>query len=700
MSESNTPKRRVLGSNVPSGATPNEEVPSNHENVLLCPICSESMVSLSQLNRHIDDIHSGSDSGVLSSSSSPAPPASGSPVSPTPPLQKAPMNREFLNGSVSRWLKNNFENVVETSPLTSPQKRKTVKLDLLDKNKGFSLSESLTSPSTLNVFNDSDGTKEKDISKSPGKPPTASASRNNVNRLSRSHWQQPSSVSTDYCADQTCHRVLNIKNGKVNCRKCGLLYCNEHTYYKARLKNNDTIPKKPEILYEPSKEGTWARVCRSCYEGKPEDNEPLTNDLTSSFKKQRQIHNDQKELHRNKVTKRFIKLVNLHSDYYLSTKTNPDFWFSSSSWTVSRVLDEEKQIVGLENWQHDSQVQACPLCFSNFNFFTRRHHCRVCGRIVCDGSLNDKQIICSMDVPLNLFLNNKLAHLNFSPLVVQNMKELKEIPDDNEKFRIRCCNDCKDDLLHDWKSSNDSNRDVYSSSSEIFKLYDQLFLIKKNIHGLYPKYEKLIHSYQVSGDLDEINKLRIKLMSFLRDFESLIALFKKSFFVLTKQNVLKPSDDLSSDIQKLVNNIHQSTTTYLQETLINIKQLSNVLKEKEKNELKAHQQYVADAAVKNIESNNVGGSEEDSIQSPLSPSSLSPKPLPSQILEPDLTKRQIRELREELMVMSEQKFIIQGLIEKVTKSRKFDELAPLEENKTELDRNIQDLERKLGEFGF
>lgn len=34
-------------------------------------------------------------------------------------------------------------------------------------------------------------------------------------------------------------------------------------------------------------------------------------------------------------------------------------------------------------WQPDSEVTHCPICNTMFTFFTRKHHCRKCGRVVC-----------------------------------------------------------------------------------------------------------------------------------------------------------------------------------------------------------------------------------------------------------------------------------------------------------------------------
>eukprot|EP01126_Amoeba_proteus_P000360 TRINITY_DN10110_c0_g1_i5.p2 TRINITY_DN10110_c0_g1~~TRINITY_DN10110_c0_g1_i5.p2 ORF type:complete len:104 (-),score=19.82 TRINITY_DN10110_c0_g1_i5:632-943(-) len=36
------------------------------------------------------------------------------------------------------------------------------------------------------------------------------------------------------------------------------------------------------------------------------------------------------------------------------------------------------------HWLEDSTVTKCPSCTVEFDFFERRHHCRLCGGIFCD----------------------------------------------------------------------------------------------------------------------------------------------------------------------------------------------------------------------------------------------------------------------------------------------------------------------------
>ncbi|CAK7269434.1 hypothetical protein SEPCBS119000_003569 [Sporothrix epigloea] len=46
----------------------------------------------------------------------------------------------------------------------------------------------------------------------------------------------------------------------------------------------------------------------------------------------------------------------------------------------SRQLQE----FALPRWQPDSEVTYCPICSQQFSIFVRKHHCRKCGRVVCN----------------------------------------------------------------------------------------------------------------------------------------------------------------------------------------------------------------------------------------------------------------------------------------------------------------------------
>lgn len=51
--------------------------------------------------------------------------------------------------------------------------------------------------------------------------------------IRRDHWQPHGPY--DRCSDPDCGKRLGSNNGNVNCRKCGKLFCAEHTMYQMKL---------------------------------------------------------------------------------------------------------------------------------------------------------------------------------------------------------------------------------------------------------------------------------------------------------------------------------------------------------------------------------------------------------------------------------------------------------------------------------
>jgi rabenosyn-5 len=47
-------------------------------------------------------------------------------------------------------------------------------------------------------------------------------------------------------------------------------------------------------------------------------------------------------------------------------------------------------------WQNNSSAKTCYLCSDDFTLINRRHHCRLCGRIICSSPL------CMENIPIKL----------------------------------------------------------------------------------------------------------------------------------------------------------------------------------------------------------------------------------------------------------------------------------------------------------
>lgn len=75
--------------------------------------------------------------------------------------------------------------------------------------------------------------------------------------VTRKHWQRHG--VNDACSELTCGKRLNASNGSVNCRKCGRLFCDEHSMYQMKLSRS--------AQHEPVR-GVWCRVCETCYKSR------------------------------------------------------------------------------------------------------------------------------------------------------------------------------------------------------------------------------------------------------------------------------------------------------------------------------------------------------------------------------------------------------------------------------------------------
>ena len=227
-------------------------------------------------------------------------------------------------------------------------------------------------------------------------------------------------------------------------------------------------------------------------------------DRTMEFVNKRQEQLDLNKLHRTKVQRNFIKLANLMVEKKSVEKRSILSLFQM-------VDDDEKSITGA-NWAMDNNVTNCTICFTKFNFLIRKHHCRLCGEIVCDDS-NGVRRNCSMFVPLSVFVE-KLPNLNYSA----KFRDEFDLRDDD--LRFRCCVNCKNSLLHDWKREYDSNDFHYE---EIFALYEGMLAQKQYV-------EKIMPAFEQGTSTEDEAKTGHKLTMSLKDLENLILYFKKKFF--------------------------------------------------------------------------------------------------------------------------------------------------------------------------
>jgi hypothetical protein len=211
--------------------------------------------------------------------------------------------------------------------------------------------------------------------------------------VTRVHWQRAG--YNDSCADPLCGKRLGGANGSVNCRKCGALYCEEHTMYQMKLSRS--------AQHEPVR-GVWCRVCETCYKSREgyNDHRGLERNHIDEFVKMRRRTVDKQYLEISRLEKRLSKLTQLLANPPTAVEDSGGV----SGWRNSifgSVTGQQSQTRALEQtviaWEDDAKVPRCPFCQQEFTGYTfRRHHCRTCGRVVC----GDPKTDCSANIALDV----------------------------------------------------------------------------------------------------------------------------------------------------------------------------------------------------------------------------------------------------------------------------------------------------------
>jgi rabenosyn-5 len=118
---------------------------------------------------------------------------------------------------------------------------------------------------------------------------------------------------------------------------------------------------------------------------------------TDEFMNLRRQNVDKLHLETSRLEKRLSRLTSLMANppAPADSESRGLLW-SLSGGAKSQLRTLEQSIIA---WEDDASVLQCPFCqqeFTNYSF--RRHHCRLCGRVIC----GDVQTQCSSLVGLNV----------------------------------------------------------------------------------------------------------------------------------------------------------------------------------------------------------------------------------------------------------------------------------------------------------
>ncbi|KAJ6443222.1 vacuolar segregation protein (Pep7) [Purpureocillium lavendulum] len=591
-----------IGSSISVGAQSKGN--AGDASTLFCPICNEQMVTLLQLNRHIDDNH-----------------------------QELP---EEEQDEVKTWFDKQVLKAKRFQPL-SLINQKIRGLEVFESNESNHVPPPVSSSSKINH----DGPVDPD------------------ELITRSHWQR--STAYDVCTDPACGKGLGPINGSINCRKCGRLFCEEHTMYQMKLSRSAN--------HEPVR-GFWARVCETCYKSREgyNDHVGVSVDHTSAFADIRRKKVERQNLEVSRLEKRLTKLTRLLAD--------PPENMSSSNGSllapVSSFMGQKDTRKLLEQsvvtWEVDESVAKCPFCQQEFGSWTfRRHHCRICGRVVCA----DPQTGCSLEVGLNVASSKKAS-------------EEKEQTNGSHMMRlsIRMCRECN----HTIFSSRDFTASLQHKPPDQ-KMYETLRQFERGIRQLLPSFHRTLMALQPEKlsngemDLSKPPPTHAQIQEASKIRKRLIDSFGK-YGTAAKRMRNLPTD--SQTQKRLQEAVYRYSSGFLHTNMLPLKSLPGLLRHRSTASSSSRFLSTPTQSTSSLRHTELADSETAS-QAPSETSTMV-----SQL------ETEERELRERLAVLEEQKFMVDDMLRLATRARRFEEVSALSRNAEELDGEIVELRKKVG----
>lgn len=486
--------------------------------------------------------------------------------------------------------------------------------------------------------------------------------------ITRQHWQR--STSYDQCTDPTCGRGLGPINGSINCRKCGRLFCEEHTMYQMKLSRS--------AAYEPVR-GYWARVCETCFKSREgyNDHQGGFTDHTSMLFEKRRKKVERQNLEISRLEKRLTKLTRLLA--------NPPEKITQST---GSLLSPVTSLAGQKNarklieqsvvtWEEDATVHKCPFCQQDFGSWTfRRHHCRICGRVVC----GDPQTGCSSEVGLDISSGvNGSATTDHATEKPPSTTTPGQVSVD-----IRMCRECK----HTIFSARDFTASLQHKPPDQ-RAYETLRQFERGIQQLLPSFHRALLNLQPekndTGEID-LNKpppTHAQIQEAAKIRKRLVDSFGK-YGTAAKRLRDLPSD--SATQRRLQMAIYTYASSFLHTNMLPLKSLPQLLRSRSS----------ASSATAVSSSRLLAHSQSGLRHSELAdPDTASQAPSEGSTVVSQLEAEE-KELREKLVVLEEQRFMVQAMVKTAQGSRRFEEVSALSRNVDELDAEIKVLKGKVG----
>ncbi len=438
--------------------------------------------------------------------------------------------------------------------------------------------------------------------------------------------------------------------------------------------------------------GYWARVCETCYKSRPgyNDHHGTEVDLTSDFLAIRRKRIERQNLEIARLEKRLTRLTQLLADPPPEMVAAAGGGSGGSGGSgallspVSAISGHKSLRKAIEQsvvaWENDSSVARCPFCQQDFGSWTfRRHHCRICGRVVCA----DLQTGCSSEVGLSVASRKgNPASKTLTPTTPKPSEKSPTHRSDKVEVDIRMCRECKATIF----SKRDFDAAVSQKPADQ-RAYETLRQFEWGIRQMMPLFQRSLQTLQQDGpcsnkpmvthaQIQEAAKIRKRLMDS----------FTKYNLAAVRLRDLKTDNPTQERLQKAV---YTAASSFLHANMVPLKHVPRMLRSQQSSS-STHRRLLAslngggphlsplrngESAIDGTDSASVAGSEVSTAVSML--------------------ETEEKELREKLIVLEEQRFLVQQMVDNARGSRRFEEVGALSRNVEELDKEIDRLKHQV-----
>ncbi|CAN9515415.1 unnamed protein product [Ophioblennius macclurei] len=293
------------------------------------------------------------------------------------------------------------------------------------------------------------------------------------------------------------------------------------------------------------------------------------------FKKHRAARIDHYVIEVNKLIIRLEKLTSFD-------RTNSD---------AAKIRAIEKSVV---SWVNDSDVPFCPDCGNKFNIRNRRHHCRLCGSIMCRKCMDfiplplAQKLICgtreALCVPGSPGQTQSppaggTSQTSSRRGSISSLSSVTSMLEEKDDEKIRCCHHCMETLLKRQQKLEEKDH-----VPDIVKLYERLRMCMEKVDEKAPEYIRMAESLnagETTYNLDTAGGLRLEVQKY---YELIDALSKKILTLGTKDD-----PQPHPKVLQLQRMIRYTATLFVQEKLLGLMSLPTKdkyeeLKEKRKQE--------------------------------------------------------------------------------------------------------------------